>query len=97
MVQFVDLQERLVVVVLFAIIMGIGLRDLKVELESDSSQAIKMIQTLREAGSNLHPLQHKISCLLARDWEVKATHIPRNANGCLGDAEGCQQQGASLL
>ncbi|KAF7832914.1 RnaseH [Senna tora] len=54
----------------------------KVELESDSSQASKMIQTLREAGSNLHPLQHKISCLLARDWEVKATHIPRNANGC---------------
>ncbi|KAF7808046.1 ribonuclease H [Senna tora] len=54
----------------------------KVELESDSSQAIKMIQMLREAGSNLRPLQHKISCLLASDWEVKATHIPRNANGC---------------
>ncbi|KAF7808054.1 ribonuclease H [Senna tora] len=53
-----------------------------VELESDSSQAIKMIQMLREAGSNLRPLQHKISCLLASDWEVKATHIPRNANGC---------------
>ncbi|KAF7808072.1 RnaseH [Senna tora] len=54
----------------------------KVELESDSSQAIKIIQMLREAGSNLRPLQHRISCLLASDWEVKATHIPRNANGC---------------
>ncbi|KAF7808128.1 ribonuclease H [Senna tora] len=54
----------------------------KVELESDSSQAIKMIQMLREASSNLRPLQHKISCLLASDWEVKATHISRNANGC---------------
>ncbi|KAF7826674.1 ribonuclease H [Senna tora] len=54
----------------------------KMELEISFSQAIKMIQTLREAVSNLNPLQHKISCLLARDWEVKATHIPRNANGC---------------
>ncbi|KAF7807549.1 ribonuclease H [Senna tora] len=80
--KFADLQERLVVVVLFAIIMGIGLRDLKVELGSDSSQAIKMFQMLREAGSHLRLLQHKISCLLASDWEVKAMHIPRNANGC---------------
>ncbi|KAF7826743.1 ribonuclease H [Senna tora] len=54
----------------------------KVELESDSSQDIKIIQMLRETGCNLRPLQHKISCLLASDWEVKATHIPRNANGC---------------
>ncbi|KAF7822494.1 ribonuclease H [Senna tora] len=54
----------------------------KVEIESDSSHAINLIQSPWDVSSNFHPLQQKIACLLSRNWEVKATQISRSANEC---------------